>query len=55
MTHILNDYEIDKIREEMCDNYCQMPHFYSEVSLMDICEGCPMNRLVEDGTSDDVI
>ena len=53
MTHILNDMEIDKIKEEMCDFYCQMPSLHSEETLIEICEGCPMNRLVENGSSDD--
>ena len=47
MTHILNDYEIEKVKEEMCDDYCAMPCQYSQEMLISICADCPLNRLEE--------
>ena len=41
--------ELEEVREEICDDYCRHPH-RSELSdddLMEICEKCPLNRLME--------
>lgn len=47
MTHILNDMEISKVKEEMCDNYCKMPIEADQNELDEICKYCPLNNLEE--------
>ncbi len=48
MTHILNDMEINAVKEEMCDSYCRMPHEAADQEeLTELCKYCPMNRLEE--------
>lgn len=48
MTHILNDMEIEKIKEEMCDKYCKMPDLASDQEELDeFCKYCPLNNLEE--------
>lgn len=44
--------ELEEIKEQMCDEYCRFCRDVADESaLMEICEECPMNRLVEDGIS----
>lgn len=51
--------EIEKVKEEMCDNYCKMPHQFANVEIFDdmtdddkmqfleeICDKCPLGRLL---------
>lgn len=33
-----------KIKEQMCDNYCRYPYM-SNCNIEDICRECPMNKL----------
>jgi len=40
--------QTEKIIEKMCDDYCMMPEKYSEDALAEICEGCPLNKLLEE-------
>lgn len=46
MTHIINDMEIEKIKEKMCDDFCRYPREL-ECDLEEICEQCPLNNLEE--------
>lgn len=51
--------EIETIAGEMCDNYCKYPHIYDEdteeqpLGDTDICENCPMTRLLKGALTDD--
>ena len=43
---------IEKVMEEMCNDYCKWPDLYEEemegceLSESSICRDCPLNRLV---------
>lgn len=42
----LDKWDIEKIREEMCDDYCRFPREYQDCNALGIiCDKCPMNRL----------
>lgn len=34
----------EKIKEQMCDNYCRYPYLLN-CNIEDICKECPMNKL----------
>ena len=49
MTVILSSYQIEKVKEEMCDKYCKMPELALCEAEMDIlCINCPLNKLKEE-------
>lgn len=38
--------DIDLIKEQMCDEYCKMPHEAADQEeLEEICKYCPLNEL----------
>lgn len=39
--------QLDRIAEEICENYCKYPDQYKDYDEMlnDVCDGCPLNRL----------
>lgn len=44
--------QIERIKEDMCDNYCKMPYKYSAGEWLEICFSeespcidCPLNKL----------
>lgn len=45
----MTEQELEKIREEMCDSYCQYPGKYyrdeDDEKMEKVCEACPMNKL----------
>jgi len=43
--------EIEKIKEQMCDEYCALPGFFSAEDLAERCDNCPLNRLEADETT----
>lgn len=47
MTVILSSYQIEKVKEEMCDKYCRFPREL-EADLDEICDKCPLNKLKEE-------
>ena len=50
----MDDIEyLEDIKNEMCDNYCKYPNEYDpeqndgvDLCDSDICENCPLNRLI---------
>ena len=53
MTKEQKEYEIDKIKARMCDDYCNRPfQAADQVELDEFCKYCPLNELgviVNDG------
>lgn len=39
---------MEELIEKMCDEYCKYPEIKTEEELMDICESCPLNILLEE-------
>lgn len=46
---------LDEVMNAICDNYCKYPQIFSEhsMSLLKLCEKCPLNRLEELKEGDD--
>lgn len=40
-----NTEELEKIKEDICDNYCKHPLFDTGEELKAHCETCPLRRL----------
>lgn len=44
--------ELETIKEQICDEYCRFcREIKDESTLIEICEECPLNRMVDDGIS----
>lgn len=49
MTVILSSYQIEKVKEEMCDKYCKMPdEATDQEELNEFCKYCPLDKLKEE-------